>query len=238
MGLSLLQAGEGPDVVLVPGLQGDPGIFQPLVTCLPHRRVWGFRLSQGGLAQDTILLRRCLERLGIERARLVAGSYGGQVGLRLRTAVHSLVMVGSFGRWDQVPKPQRLMLRLALNLPSGVLEQRYNARLVARLLADGVPREIAENLSGPGGRALQQRLGSLVGSAESVLTQPTLWLAGKEDPQAPWSSLELEEIWPEVVVQRLQGGHRPYASHPSEFAAVLEQWWASLDASHQEAGSI
>ena len=217
-------------MVLVPGLQGDPGIFLPLVPCLPNRRIWGFRLSQGGLIQDAAMLSRSLERLGIERARLVAGSYGGQVGLRLRTSVHSLVMVGSFGRWCQVPRKQRLMLRCALSLPSGFLEQRYNARLMERLLADGVPRDVAEHLSGPGGRALQNRLRSLVGTAESVMTQPTLWLAGQEDLQAPWTPLELKKIWSEVVVQRLPGRHRPYASHPAEFAAVLQQWWGSVDA--------
>ncbi|MEC7242850.1 MAG: hypothetical protein VXW32_16575 [Myxococcota bacterium] len=234
MGLSLLKSGSGPDVVLVPGLQGDPGVFRPLVSCLQDYRIWGFRLSRGGLDQDATVLHRSMERQGVERPRLVAGSYGGQVGLRLNGPLHSLVLVGSFGRWEQVPRKRRMALRWALRMPEGLLERRYNATLVSRLVADGVPREVAESLHGPGGRALRTRLRSLVGAGGSMLAQPTLWIAGVEDAQAPWSHEAMRRVWPRVVSQRLPGRHRPYASHPEEFASALKSWWDSVDAEHQQ----
>ena len=115
MALERLGGEHGPDVVLVPGLQGSPGIFQPLVQCLQGEfRLWGFQCSEGGLEQDRELLRSMLEQRGILSPRLVCGSYGGHVALALDHPVHSLVLTGSFPSWKAVSLKQRGMLCLAM----------------------------------------------------------------------------------------------------------------------------
>ena len=115
-------------MVLLPGLQGDPSVFAPLVAHLDGLEVWGGRLSRGGLSIDAACLEARLVRQGIERPRVVCGSYGGQVALRSSQYFQSLVLTGSFGNWTQLSRRQRLMLRASLRAPSAVLEDRYRAK--------------------------------------------------------------------------------------------------------------
>ena len=233
-----MREGEGPPVVLLPGLQGDPSVFAPLVAHLDGLEVWGGRLSRGGLSIDAACLEARLVRQGIERPRVVCGSYGGQVALRSSQYFQSLVLTGSFGNWTQLSRRQRLMLRASLRAPSAVLEDRYRAKLTERLVADGVPEHTAQSIQAPGGAALKARLRSLVRQTAPALRQPTLWLAGRDDPQAPWSDQAIKSVWSGIETRRVPGNHRPYASHPAEFAACLKQWWSSVDACNQDTGRI
>ena len=236
--LSRIKKGEGPPIVLIPGLHGDPRIFAPLISRLPRAEVWGVRLSRGGLDRDARALTQCLDRAALKGVRLVGGSYGGQVALRSNFDFNSVVLTGSFGHWKQVRLKQRLALRFALQLPASLLEERYNETLFKRLLSDGVPRACAARIVGPGGRALSARLRSLVGQRAPSLRQPTLWAAGQDDPQANWSEESISAVWPGIDFQRLPGRHRPYASHPEEFAKAVKAWWRSVDSGHEHTGCV
>jgi pimeloyl-ACP methyl ester carboxylesterase len=230
-GITSFREGTGRPVVLLPGLQGDPLVFEPLFHMLAlGRPLLGLRLSEGGLPADCALLEATEIRSLVEGADLICGSYGGQVALRADVPFESIVMTGSFPRFIALPSAAKAKLRASLAMPSLLLGGVNRRRSLSRLQADGVPNSLATRLNRPSGKALRARLMSLRGLEGVQVSCPLLWIAGKKDAQSPWTEPELEDTWPGIRVCRVPGKHRPYASDPQTFVRTVEDWWSSVDA--------
>jgi pimeloyl-ACP methyl ester carboxylesterase len=231
-GLECVRDGVGHPIVLVPGLQGDPGIFSGLMQHLaPARPLWTFRLGSGGLVDDAQVLQANVTECELEAADIVAGSYGGHVALKAAVSFRSIVLTGSFPKYEALPAKSRLSLMLSLRLPVSLLHTLYTSRFQKRLINDGVPAEVSALLKCPTGLEVMTRLRSLENLNVGQARVPLLWLAGREDSVSAWTQQALQETWPGASVDRVPGKHRPYASHPEAFSARVEEWWRETQSS-------
>lgn len=225
-GLQCVRDGVGHPIVVVPGLQGDPGIFSGLIQHLaPARPLWTFWFGSGGLVDDAEVLQANVIEYELQAADIVAGSYGGHVALKAAVSFRSIVLTGSFPNYKALPAKSRLTLMLSLRLPVSALHALYTSRFEKRLINDGVPAEILALLRCPTGLEVMTRLRSLENLNVDQTNAPLLWLAGREDSASGWTQQTLQQAWPGATVDRVPGKHRPYASHPEAFSARVEEWW-------------
>jgi pimeloyl-ACP methyl ester carboxylesterase len=167
----------------------------------------------------------------LEAADIVAGSYGGHVALKAAVSFRSIVLTGTFPKYEALPARSRLILMLSLRLPVSALHTLYTLGFGKRLINDGVPAEILDLLRCPTGSEVMTRLRSLENLKVGQATVPLLWLAGQQDSVSGWTQQELQETWPGAAVDRIPGKHRPYASHPKAFSARVEEWWRETQSS-------
>ena len=110
-GVPVIVAGEGPVVVLIPGLTGDSGIFRyqiPALSCdyrviAPNLRV-DFNGAERTFDQFAHDLARVLEVAGADSACLLGLSFGGPIAMRFATLypdrVWGLVLTNTLARLD------------------------------------------------------------------------------------------------------------------------------------------
>ena len=225
-----LREGVGRPILLLPGLQGQPVVFRPLLAVLaPNRPIWGYAFGDGGLQEDIRDVASEAKRAKLDDFDVICGSYGGQVALRCGPVWRTLVLTASFPDFGLLPASAKVRLRASLAMPSPLIERVYSRSFEKRLLEDELPSELAAEMRPPSGRALHSRLRGLLELASVPSPVPLLWLAGERDAQAPWSESEIQRHWPDATVRRLEGKHRPYASHPEEFSRVVQDWWSLID---------
>ena len=218
-------------VVFLPGLQGQAAVFGPLRDVVQLGTAWNaWDLPPGDPREAAAALAPRLERLG--PAHLVTGSYGGLIALQLPPeGIRSLVMVGTCPNPRLLPPHVSRQVALLRALPSFLVGSLYRRHLGRSLQGDGVPQETQQVVLGhrPGVGTLLGRLDGALQEQEAVpVPGRLLWLRGTEDALCPWDDGEVISAWPGAQVQSVPGGHRPWASHPQAFAAILQAFWSQV----------
>jgi pimeloyl-ACP methyl ester carboxylesterase len=216
-------------VVCLPGLQGHGAVFDPLRDALPIGSAWNaWDLPPGGPTEAAAALVPRLERMG--PVHLVTGSYGGMIALQLPPGTaRSLVMVGTCPHPRLLPGHVSRQVALLKTLPASVVDKLYRFHLARSLQSDGVPQETKRLVLAhcPGEAILLERLqAALQEQASRHVPGRVLWLRGTSDALCPWDDEEVRSTWPGAQVRSVPGGHRPWASHPQAFAAILQAFWS------------
>ncbi len=236
--------GAGEPLVLVAGLGGKGTSWRPFLGRAAERyRVLTFDLPGSGrahalapgatiraLAQEVLEL---LERLGIERCRLVGRSMGGMIAQEVALAaperLERLVLVSASGRCD--PHLSEVFLLWARMAERGVpAEVRHKSSMLwclgADTLADPVRRRAyllaKREADRPEDYAAQSRACAGHDALERLhaLRVPTLVVAGSDDRLTPLSHAEaLVKAIPDALLEVIPGaGHLSYLESPDRFA--------------------
>lgn len=248
-----------PPLLLASGIGTSLEAFAPLVDALaPEREIIRFDVpGVGGSPTPPLpysipslaLLVDCLvEELGHRRVDVLGTSWGGALAQQLALAhpgrVRRLVLANTGTGALMIPGGPHVMARLAAPAWLAALDGEVP---VSELLADPGPLfggEIRERpelafalLGGPWlrvdrvGYAYQLAAGAAWSSLPFLpyLQQPTLLLAGDDDPVVPLANAELmAALLPDARLHVYAGGHLGLATQPQELAPVIESF---LDAS-------
>ena len=237
--------GEGPAVVFLHGAGGNHiswwqqvPAFEKQYRCITidHR---GFASSTDpggeGASRFADDLEALLDRLGIERAALVAQSMGGRTAsefaLRRPQRVWALVMcdtLGVFG-WDDLQQRRAKFGEesLAAAGESGTLLRGY----MAKGFIEGQPALTflygqVQGLNPPRGQTPPAE--PLSKEEIAALSVPTLFIVGKQDPVlSPEFVREVHELIPGSECREFEGaGHSVYWEQPDKFNPVLDAFLA------------
>jgi pimeloyl-ACP methyl ester carboxylesterase len=216
-------------VVCLPGLQGHAAVFDPLRDVLQIGSAWNaWDLPPGAPSEAAAPLAERLERLG--PAHLVTGSYGGLIAVHLPPGVvRSLVMVGTCPHPRVLPAHVARQVALMKAIPGALVAGLYRFHLARSLRGDGVPGDTRRRVLAhrPGVPDLLERMDAALQEQEAThVHQKLLWVRGASDALCPWDDGEVLSSWPGAQVRSVPGGHRPWASHPQAFAAILQAFWS------------
>jgi pimeloyl-ACP methyl ester carboxylesterase len=245
--------GEGPPVVLVPGLAGGMDLLGPLARALAaHHQVISYQLrgeddffalrqrfTLADLASD---LHELLDWLGLERPAVLGVSFGGVVALELATRrpgrVRSLLLQGVGPRFERGLLQHVAGLVLSgypLPADNAFVNQFFNLFFGAKQkpgpLFDFVTRQCWQTDQGVMAhrfRMVEQV--DFTGRLRKV-SAPTLLLAGDRDLLV--SAAGLDEMARELAdarAVRLGGcGHLAFVTHPDRLAAEVRSFLARED---------
>ena len=223
--------GAGTPLVLLPGIEGDPGLFSRLAGLAADREVEAWPLPVGpnlpNMADALVAAlpdRVCL--LGVSLGGLVAW----EAACRAPGRVAALVTLGSLP--DPRFRPRGLALAASIldHVPPRVAAARYRARIRARHVEEGVDPAWSVPLLGnlPEPSVLVDRLRAVARWHPTAPPPvPTLWLRGQVDHEVSWSIAEAATCLPGVTVQTVPGGHRAPLSHPGALVAVVRSFLRS-----------
>ena len=215
-------------VVCLPGLQGHAAVFDPLREVLRLGSAWNaWDLPPGAPKEAAAALAERLESLG--PVHVVTGSYGGCVALHLPPGtVRSLVMVGTCPDPRLLPAHVSRQVALLGGMPDVLVAGLYRIHLARSLRGDGVPRDTRQRVlaNRPAVRVLLERMTAALQEQEATpVHERLLWVRGTEDALCPWDDGAVQSTWPGTHVRSAPGGHRPWASHPQAFGAILQAFW-------------
>lgn len=212
------ETGEGPLLVLLPGIRGDATEFVRLVPRLPAWRMRLVTLPDAGprLADIAAAVARDLPEGAWD---VVGASFGGLVGWALPPGrVRTLTTIGTLPH----PTPRALRMRWAAALlrrtPHRVYREYYSSRARTSLEEDGADGDLLDAVTLPPRDVMADRLAAIAawGLPEVAPGKRPTWLWGATDRFATWSAAEVREAGLEPIVT--PGGHRPHLSHPTEVA--------------------
>lgn len=251
-----VQAGSGPDVLLIAGLSDDSASWEPqmahlaqrfTVTAIDNRGAGGTRAPEGPITAammsvDTVA---AMDALSIPIAHVVGNSMGGaiaqELALLVPERVRSLVLSGTWCRSDPL---FREVISTWKHASSAGLDRRVALRSIftwcvaPRFYETGlVGAWIDEMVDAGGGQTADEfrRQCDAVLEHDTLdrlvgMRCPTLVLHGEEDILVGRRhALEILERLPHSASVVLPGvGHCPNLEDASNFDAVLERFWASL----------
>jgi pimeloyl-ACP methyl ester carboxylesterase len=239
--------GQGEPLLLLSGLGGKGTSWRPFlahaarrwrVLTLDHR---GSGAAPGieepmAIADFAADVLRLLDRLGLERVRVIARSMGGMVAQELALAapdrVERLVLVSTSGRADaHLSQVFLLWARMAeAGVPADV---RHQSAMLWCLGRRALERRGAANayLSGKqsADRPLDYARQARAGAAHHALGRlqrlaaPTLVVAGGDDRLTPVPHAEaLAKAIPDAILRVIpEAGHLPYLEEPDRFESVV-----------------
>jgi poly(3-hydroxyalkanoate) depolymerase len=241
-----------PPLLLCNGLGASLELLQPFVDALdPRRGVIRFDMPGiGGSPAPAVpyhlvtlpsLLAGLLDQLGHEQADVLGISWGGglaqQFALRRRDRVRRLVLVATGPGALMVPGHPRVLLRMLT--PRRHRDPGYAARIAAELYGGSaradpiVARDLlhATTRLGPARGYYYQLISSAGWTSLPCLPrlrQPTLILAGDDDPIIPLANARImHRLIPRSELHVYHGGHLELAADAERIAPVVE---AFLDA--------
>jgi pimeloyl-ACP methyl ester carboxylesterase len=212
--------GDGPPLVLLPGIRGDPSEFTRLVP-----RLGGFRVHLVSLPAAGPRLRdiaaAVLGGLPSGSWHVVGASFGGLVGWALPAdRVRSLTTIGTLPH--PTPRARRMRWAAAVmrRMPERLYREVYGPRARASLTDDGADADLLDAVYLPPRDVMADRLAAI--AAWGLPAHPpgrATWIWGATDRFVTWNvaGVRARELDPIVV----PGGHRPHLSHPSEVARWL-----------------
>ncbi len=215
------ETGEGPVLVLLPGIRGDPTEYVRLVPRLSRWRVRLVTLPDVGprLADIAAAVTRDLPDGAWD---VVGASFGGLVGWALPPErVRSLTTIGTLPH----PTPRARRMRLAAAIlrrsPERLYREYYGPRARQSLQEDGADGALLDTVRIPTRDALADRLAAIAawGLPASPPSRRPAWMWGATDRFVTWTVTEVRAHGMEPIV--VPGGHRPHLSHPSEVARWL-----------------
>lgn len=222
-----------PPVLCLPGILGDALVFEPLAELLSSRRkVYLADLPPGDPWRAAAIIARRLEATG--PFHVVTGSFGGLVCHKLPAhLVLSGAHVATLPSLEHRDSQQLLKAKVLRKLPAALVEPLYARHLRDSLNKEGLETGLIERLLGR-----ERNKDELIGRLQCLLDdefperpeeRPTLWLLGQDDPQAPWSTQDIQAHHASAQVAHIPGGHRPYATQPGPLLARLETFWAQVE---------
>ncbi len=252
--INYIEAGTGPNVILLHGLGDDLNVWEQTVPALtPKYRVWA--LDQIGCGQSdkplinyrvSVLvefLHAFCKKLGIEKATLVGNSLGGWVGAAFAHAypdrVEKLVLVGAAGYWPKhfsVQELSRQQLRtLSVSSPSAYRETMKWMLYDEAILTDAFVEEAyAAQLKRKDGFTINQFIESVLRGEDRLdgktkqIKAPTLVVWGRQDEATP---LAIGEAFAKEIPGAQKAfidrcGHMPQWECPPAFNAALLKFLA------------
>jgi pimeloyl-ACP methyl ester carboxylesterase len=250
----VIDAGEGPTLVLIPGLTGDSQVFRHQIAALstqyrvvaPNLRT-GFEGVEEQFDQFAHDVASVMDALGVESACVLGLSFGGPIALRFATLypdrTWGLVLTNTLARLDL----SHVGLNRTLLIPVARLTSRFAPEVLMRRISNlwgrlgiwvfdpspGNERIIDYELQAP------LRIPLSVGSGRmdtfkdcdlredlSRIQQPALMIVGATDTFTPMAwQREIAELLPNVTyVEIPQGGHLSLISHAEVFNEAMLDW--------------
>ncbi|HSG82352.1 MAG TPA: alpha/beta hydrolase [Gemmatimonadota bacterium] len=263
----VIDAGDGPAIVLIPGLNGDSQVFRYQIPAFasshrviaPNLRVEfdGVERHFDQFARD---LATVLDTLGVRSATIAGLSFGGPICLRFATLypdrVDALVLTNTLARLDL----SHVGLNRTLLIPVARWTSRFLPVPVMRQLSDiwgkwgvwvydpspGNDRIVDYELEVPvripmsvGGIRLETFRTIDLRPELPNIAQPALVIAGSFDTYTPnvWQR-EIAELLPNsTYVEIPYGGHLSLISHAETFNQVVLDWLAEETASQGRSSS-
>jgi poly(3-hydroxyalkanoate) depolymerase len=238
-----------PPLLLCNGIGARLELLQPFVDALdPQREVVRFDLPGiGGSPPPVIpyhlwtlapLLSSLLDQLGYQQADVLGISWGGglaqQFAVRYPARVRRLVLVATATGALMVPGHPRVLRHMLT--PRRHHDPEYAAAIAGVIYGGSMrtgPSRISELLHattaiGPGKGYYYQLLAAAGWTSLPLLPlirQPTLILAGDDDPLTPLVNARImHRLIPRSELSIYHGGHLDLVSEPSRMAAVVEQF--------------
>lgn len=237
--------GEGPPLVLLPGLAGGMQLVGPLARELSrHFQVISYQLRgeddcfalrrRFGIADLVEDLREILDWFGLEQPTVMGVSFGGLVGLELALRrpgrIQSLVLQGVGARFERslVQQVAGLVLaRYPLPADSPFFNQFFNLFFGSRQqpgpLFDFVTRQCWQTDQGVMAHRFQMVEQVDFHDRLARLRVPTLLMAGDRDTLVSANGIkEVARQIPHSVAVQLPGcGHLAFVTHPERVAAEV-----------------
>jgi 2-hydroxymuconate-semialdehyde hydrolase len=249
-GVHYVEQGAGPAIVLIHGFGGHTYHFRNIMPLLARdHRVGALDLKGYGYSQrdahaglsftdQVVMVRKLMQRLGIDRAVIVGHSMGGAVARRFAAtypeATEALVLMASVTGEEHLPRrmPAAPLIKPLVPLGAGLMA----GRILKASYYDPscVTPEVREEFLRPA-----RLRGSMDGIFQSMrdrasdapvddarITMPVLLLYGAHDGVVPLSAAQrIRERLPHarlVVVER--ASHQLYDERPEECARIVEEF--------------
>ncbi len=241
--------GSGPPLLLITGLGASLDVAQPFERELAARGVQAISFDAPGVGQSTAYrwprrmpgvartVQRMLDALGYDRVDVLGVSLGGVIAQQLaRQApdrVRRLVLAATGPGLGGVPGSPRVLLSLAT--PRRYYQPDYYRRIAGRVYGGEARRDpdallhgsIARFIERPSMRGYLGQLYAISGWSSMpwlrTLRQPTLVLAGDDDPIVPLvNGRILARFIPDARLHVVPGGgHLFLLERPAEIAALV-----------------
>jgi poly(3-hydroxyalkanoate) depolymerase len=241
--------GSGPPLLLITGLGASLDLAEPFERELTRRRLQAISFDAPGVGQSTAYawprrmpgvagtIEAMLDALGYDRIDVLGVSLGGVVAQQLaRQAPHRvrrLVLAATGAGLGGVPGSPRVLLALAT--PRRYVNPDYYRRVAGRIYGGGARRDPDALLHGSVARFIERpTLRGYVGQLYAIggwtsmpwlhrLPQPTLVLAGDDDPIVPLVNARI--LARRIPGARLHvvsgGGHLFLLERPAEVARLV-----------------
>ena len=240
-----------PPLVLCNGIGARLELLQPFVDALdPQREVVRFDMPGIGGSPDPVmpyhlwtlapLLSGLLDQLGYRQADVLGISWGGglaqQFALRDPDRVRRLVLVATATGAMMVPGHPRVLRHMLT--PRRHRDPAHAATIAGEIYGGSMrdesgTGELLRPAAGPGpGRGYYYQLLAAVGWTSlpllPLIRQPTLILAGDDDPLTPLANARImHRLIPRSELHIYHGGHLDLVSAPRRMAALVEAFLAA-----------
>ncbi len=256
----VIDAGEGPALVLIPGLTGDSQVFRHQIAALsaryrvvaPNLRV-GFEGVERRFDQFAHDVATVMDALAVEKACVLGLSFGGPIALRFTALypdrVWGVVLTNTLARLDL----SHVGLNRTLLIPVARLTSRFAPEALMRRISDlwgrlgiwvfdpspGNERIVDYELQAPlrvpmsvGGERMDTFKECDLREELPHIEQPVLMIVGATDTFTPmeWQR-EIAELLPNVTYVEIPGGgHLSLISHAEMFNETLLDWLTEVTA--------
>lgn len=243
--------GAGPPVLLISGLGASLDLAEPFERSLAGRGFQMISFDAPGVGQSTSYSRpqrmpriartveRMLDALGYDRVNVLGVSLGGVIAQQLAhqapRLVRRLVLAATGPGLGGVPGSPRVLLALAT--PRRYYQPDYYRRIAGHVYGGAARRDPDALLHGSLSRFVQPpslpgylgQLFAIMGWTSlpwlRTLRQPTLVLAGEDDPIVPLvNGRILARCIPEARLSIVNGGHLFLLERPAELAALVAEF--------------
>ena len=236
-----------PPLVLCNGIGARLELLQPFVNAVgPQREVVRFDMPGIGGSPEPVmpyhlwtlapLLSGLLDQLGYQQADVLGISWGGglaqQFAIRDPARVRRLVLVSTATGALMVPGYPRVLRHMLT--PRRHRDPAHAAAVAGQIyggsMRDGASRisELLRTTAGPGpGRGYYYQLLAAAGWTSlpllPLVRQPTLILAGDDDPLTPLVNARImHRLIPRSELHIYHGGHLALVAEPERMAAIVE----------------
>jgi poly(3-hydroxyalkanoate) depolymerase len=243
---------QSPPLVLCNGIGACLELLQPFVDAVdPQREVVRFDMPGIGGSPDPAmpyhlwtlapLLSGLLDQLGYRQADVLGISWGGglaqQFAVRDPARVRRLVLVSTATGALMVPGHPRVLRHMLT--PRRHRDPAHAAAIAGEIyggsMRDGASRasELLRATAGPGpGRGYYYQLLAAAGWTSlpllPLIRQPTLILAGDDDPLTPLANARImHRLIPRSELNIYHGGHLDLVTEPARMAAIVEAFLAA-----------
>jgi poly(3-hydroxyoctanoate) depolymerase len=234
--------GDGEPLLMLMGIGGNLGMWEPLAAELTGRRLImfdqpGTRGSSGPwlpatMAHNAWFASRVLRALDVPRADVLGYSWGGLVAQQLafqhRSMVRRLVLacttVGWGGRWPPAGVARRMLT------PRRYYSREYFREVAPTIYGGEFRRNTALAVLGYAAQLCAAMTYSSL-PALPLISAPTLVLAGDDDPVVPHFNYRLlARLLPNARLHVMSGaGHLLLLDRPSEAAALIEAFLSDAE---------
>lgn len=240
--------GEGAPILLLHGWMGSAESFAPLMRDLaPYGRIIALDFpGQGGktpeppctydVGENAKIVRALLKALGIEKAKIVAHSFGGRVSLKLAAEspdlVDKMVLTGCAGL---IPKKtlkgrvRGVLYRAARMIAEGpLIRERDRKRLreaLVNFFGSGDYKALPASMRASFNRYVTEDLSYCL----DKISAPTILIYGTEDTETPlWMGEKMAREIRDAALIKFEGaGHFAYLTHYPKFLAIVKNFLLS-----------